>query len=114
MDVEEKVESFKVADTNHDGVLSETEFDLRGTTVRTHILKLNLDSYDNDKNGSVELREFSAHLDNTEEIDADGDGNISREELLGSSDVKLQLQLDVQINQSAAFDRARAVESQSQ
>lgn len=89
MHVEEEIDYFEVADTDNDETLSETEFDFREATVRTHILQLNIDSFDKDKNSGVELSEFSAHLDNIEELDSDGDGSLSRAELRESSDQRL-------------------------
>ena len=111
LNVAERVDHFLVADTDHNGTLSEIEFDLLAKTVRTHILQLNLDSFDQDKSGSIVLREFSAHLDNIEEIDKDGDGNISPKEMRGVSDFRLNM--DVHVYQSEAFGRARASESPS-
>lgn len=89
MHVEEDFDQFKVMDTNHDGTLSKDEFNLREATVRTYILKLNLDIFDKDKNGGIEQSEFSAHLDNIEELDSDGDGRLSRAELGENSDSRL-------------------------
>lgn len=107
---EEKIDSFEIADSNHNGTLSETEFELMGTTVRTHVLQLNLDSFDTDNSGSVVFREFSAHLDNVEEIDTDGDGNISPEEMRGVSDFRLNM--DVHVYKSNAFEQTRESETQ--
>lgn len=89
MHLEEEIDHFEVADTDHDGTLSEAEFDLREATVRTHILQLNLDSFDIDKNGGVEESEFTAHLDNAEDLDTDGDGSLSRAELRGVENQRL-------------------------
>lgn len=111
MNVEEKIDSFELADTNHNGSLSETEFDDMSSTVRTHILQLGLDSFDTDNNGSVVLSEFSAHLDNIEEIDDDGDGYLSPEEMQEVSDFKVNM--DVHVYQSEAFGREGEVEAQS-
>lgn len=111
LNVEEQIDNFEVADTDHNGTLSETEFSLMSTTVRTHILQLNLDAFDSDKNGSVQLSEFSAHLDNIEELDSDGDGTISPEEMHDVADFRLNL--DVHVYQSEAFGRAREEETQS-
>lgn len=111
LNVEKEIDNFEVADTDHNGTLSETEFSLISTTVRTHILRLNLDAFDSDKNGSVQLSEFSAHLDNIEELDSDGDGTISPEEMRDVTDFRLNL--DVHIYQSEAFGKAREEEAQS-
>lgn len=86
MHVEEEIDRFDVADTDRDGTLSESEFDDQEAALRTHILQLNLDSFDKDKNGGVELGEFTAHLDNVEDLDTDGDGSLSRAELRESTD----------------------------
>ena len=83
---EEEVNTFEVGDTNGDGSLNQDEFDNLESNVRTHVLELGLTSLDTDKNGSVEANEFSAHLDNFEEWDADGNGTIDREELAEISD----------------------------
>ena len=112
LNVEEAIDNFEVADTNHNGTLSETEFDLISSTVRTHILQLNLDAFDTDKNGRIQLNEFSAHLDNIEEFDSDGDGTISPEEMRGVADFRLNM--DVHVFQSEAFGRAREEEARSQ
>ena len=111
MNVEEKIDNFEVADTNHNGSLSETEFDKMSSTVRTHILQLGLDSFDTDKSGSIVLSEFSAHLDNIEEVDDDGDGYLSPKELQEVSDFKVNM--DVHVYQSEAFGREREPEAQS-
>lgn len=111
MNLEEKIDNFEVADTNHNGSLSETEFDKMSSTVRTHILQLGLESFDTDNNGSVVLSEFSAHLDNIEEIDADGDGNLSPEEMREISDFRVNM--DVHVYQSEAFAQDKEAEAQS-
>lgn len=109
MNIVEKVDNFKVADTNHDGFLSETEFELFRPSVRRHILQLGLDSFDKDQGGGVDFNEFSAHLNNIEEVDSDGDGNISTEEMQGVTDFRLNM--DIHVYQSEAFSRARTEES---
>ncbi|MXW06857.1 MAG: hypothetical protein F4X56_09675 [Gammaproteobacteria bacterium] len=112
LNVTEKIDNFEVADTNHNGTLSETEFDLLSTTVRTHILQLNLDEFDQDNNGSIQLSEFSSHLDNIEEFDSDGDGAISPEEMRDVEDFRTNM--DVHVYQSEAFGKAEEVQSQVQ
>lgn len=109
MHVEEEIDQFEVADTDHDETLSESEFDMLEATVRTHILQLNLDSFDKDKNGAIEQSEFTAHLDNVEELDTDGDGSLSRAELRGNTDHRL-LQ-DVRVS---AWQRQERTERQAQ
>ncbi len=119
MYIEEDMDHFDVADSDNDGSLSKTEFDLRETTLRTHILQLNIESFDKDKNGGVEFSEFSAHLDNIEELDSDGDGSLSRAELGESSDTRLlhdirvsqwqrQVRLERRAQQSQLDERNRA------
>lgn len=78
---EEEIDAFEVGDTNRDGSMHRDEFDNLESNVRTHVLELGLKSLDKDKNGSVEANEFSAHLDNFEEWDANGNGAIDREEM---------------------------------
>ena len=112
LNVEERIDNFEVSDTNHNGTLSEKEFDLLSSTVRTHILQLNLNAFDTDNNGRIQLSEFSAHLDNIEEVDSDGDGTISPEEMRDVADFRLNM--DVHVYQSEAFGRAREEEAQSQ
>lgn len=112
LNVAERIDNFEVADTNHNGTLSEKEFDLLTATVRTHILQLNLDAYDADNNGRIQLNEFSSHLENIEEFDSDGDGTISPEEMRDVADFRLNM--DVHVYQSEAFGRAGEEEVQSQ
>ena len=83
---EEEINSFEVGDANGDGSLDQDEFDNLESNVRTHVLELGLKSLDTDNNGSVESNEFSAHLDNFEEWDSDGNGTIDRLELAEISD----------------------------
>ncbi|MXZ56244.1 MAG: hypothetical protein F4Z14_08760 [Gammaproteobacteria bacterium] len=89
MHLEEEIDHFEIADTDHDGTLSESEFDLQEASIRTHILQLNLDSFDKDKNGGIEETEFTAHLDDVEDLDTDGDGTLSRAELRGIENQRL-------------------------
>lgn len=89
MHLEEEIDHFEIADTDHDGTLSESEFDLQEASIRTHILQLNLDSFDKDKNGGIEESEFTAHLDDVEDLDTDGDGSLSRAELRGIENKRL-------------------------
>lgn len=89
MHLEEEIDHFEIADTDHDGTLSESEFDLQEASIRTHILQLNLDSFDKDKNGGIEESEFTAHLDDVEDLDTDGDGSLSRAELRGIENQRL-------------------------
>lgn len=117
MRVEEEIDHFEVADTNHDGTLSEDEFNLREATVRTHILQLNIDTFDKDKNGGVELSEFTAHLDNVEDLDTDGDGSLSRAELRESSDHKILMDIrmthwQIQARSDRREDQIRSEQSQ--
>lgn len=83
---EEEIDTFKVGDTNGDGSMNRDEYDNLESSVRTHVLKLGIESLDTDKNGSVESKEFSAHLENFDEWDSDGDGTIGREEMREISD----------------------------
>ena len=89
MHLDEEIDNFEIADTDHDGTLSESEFNLQEATIRTHILQLNLDSFDKDKNGGIEESEFTAHLDDVEDLDTDGDGSLSRAELRGIENQRL-------------------------
>ena len=78
---EQEIDTFKVGDTNGDGSMNRDEFDNLESSVRTRVLELGIESFDTDKNGGVEAREFSAHLQNFDEWDSDGNGTIGREEL---------------------------------
>lgn len=111
MNIEERVDNFKVGDINNDGTLSETEFEQIGAIVRRHVLQLGLNSFDKDQGGSVDFGEFSAHLNNIEEVDTDGDGYISAEEMQDVTDFSLRM--DVHVHQVEAFTRPRLEESQS-
>ena len=111
MNIEERIDNFKVGDINHDGTLSENEFEQIRATVRRHILQIGLNSFDKDQGGSVDFGEFSAHLNNIEEIDTDGDGYISAEEMQDVTDFRLNM--DVHVHQVEAFTRPRLEESQS-
>ncbi len=95
MHLEEEIDHFEIADTDLDGTLSETEFDEQEASVRTHILQLNLDSFDEDKNGGIEEGEFTAHLDDVEDLDTDGDGSLSRAELRGIENRRLLQEIRV-------------------
>lgn len=95
MQLEEEIDHFEIADTDHDGTLSESEFDLQEASIRTHILQLNLDSFDKDKNGGIEESEFTAHLDDVEDLDTDGDGSLSRAELRGIENQRLLQEIRV-------------------
>jgi len=83
---EEEINTFEVADTNGDGSLNREEYDDLEASVRTHILELGIESLDTDKNGSVEANEFSAHLENFDEWDNDGNGTLDRAEMREVSD----------------------------
>ena len=113
MRIEEEIDHFEVADTDRDGTLSEDEFKLREATVRTHILKLNIDSFDKDKNGGVELSEFSAHLDNIEELDTDGDGSLSRAELREITDQRVLHDVRVSYRYSEENAQQRAEQTKA-
>lgn len=78
---EQEIDTFKVGDTNGDGSMNRDEFDNLESSVRTRVLELGIESFDTDKNGGVEATEFSAHLQNFDEWDSDGNGTIGREEL---------------------------------
>lgn len=106
MRVEEEVDHFEIADSDHDGTLSREEFKRREATMRTHILKLNLNSFDKNKNGGIELGEFSAHLDDVDELDIDGDGSLSRAELLKSEHPSLLLNVR-EVNQRQRIETVR-------
>lgn len=106
MRVEEELDHFEIADSDQDGTLSKNEFNLREVTMRTHILKLNLNSFDKDKNGGIELGEFSAHLDEVDELDTDGDGNLSRAEISESENASLFLNVR-EVNQHQRVESVR-------
>lgn len=114
MHVEEEIDQFEVADSDRDGTLSEVEFDEREASLRTHILQLNLDSFDTDKNGGVELSEFTAHLDDVEELDTDGDGILSRAELRGNSNHRLMQDIRVSVWQRQQQAERQALQSRSE
>ena len=78
---EEEINTFEVADTNGDSSLDRDEYDNLESSVRTRVLELGIESLDTDKNGSVEAKEFSAHLESFDEWDNDGNGSIDRAEL---------------------------------
>ncbi|MYD45020.1 MAG: hypothetical protein F4W92_01525 [Gammaproteobacteria bacterium] len=78
---EEEINTFEVADTNGDGSLNRDEYDNLESSVRTRILELGIESLDTDQNGSVEAKEFSAHLESFNEWDNDGNGTIDRAEM---------------------------------
>ncbi len=75
---------FEVADTNQDGFLNEEEFEMREINIRNHRLKLAFDELDTNSNGSLDLIEFNAHLEDLENLDTDGDGRISMKEAIKS------------------------------
>ena len=77
----EDMDAFDISDSNGDGFMTRDEFENRRATLRTHMLEEGMAIYDTDKNGSVELTEFSAKLADLEEIDTDGSGTLSRAEL---------------------------------
>ena len=114
MHLEEEIDHFEIADTDHDGTLSESEFDLQEASVRTHILQLNLDSFDEDKNGGIEESEFTAHLDDVEDLDTDGDGSLSRAELRGIENQRLLQDIRVSSWQRQVIAERRAHERQAQ
>ena len=78
---EEEINTFEVADTNGDGSLDRDEYDNLESSVRTRVLELGIESLDTDQNGSVEAKEFSAHLESFDEWDNDGNGTIDRAEM---------------------------------
>ena len=83
---DEEIDRFDIADTNKDGVLDRPEREAENKSVRTHMLQLGLDELDTDKNGSIDRQEFGAHLSTLEDMDDDGDGYVSREELAESEE----------------------------
>lgn len=75
----------EIYDTNGDGKISSDE--------RQNGLSIDLDMFDKDKNGGLDFDEFnemhSAHfreilVDQFQEYDEDGDGNVSEEEFVGA------------------------------
>ena len=83
---EKEINTFEVADTNGDGSMNRDEYANLESSVRTHVLELGIESLDSDKNGSVEAKEFSSHLDSFDEWDSDGNGTIDRAEMGEISD----------------------------
>ncbi|MYD46032.1 MAG: hypothetical protein F4W92_06745 [Gammaproteobacteria bacterium] len=77
----EDMDAFDISDTNGDGFMTREEFENRRATLRTHMLEEGIAVYDTDRNGSVELTEFNAKLEDLEDIDTDGNGTLSRAEL---------------------------------
>ncbi|MXW06551.1 MAG: hypothetical protein F4Z87_00115, partial [Gammaproteobacteria bacterium] len=99
---EEEINTFEVADTNGDGSMDRAEYDNLESSVRTRILELGIESLDTDKNGSVEVKEFSAHLESFEEWDNDGNGTIDRAEMREISDRRFHT--DIRSRWSAGDD----------
>ena len=98
---DEEINVFEVGDTDGDGLMNQKEFDNIESSVRTHTLELGLKSLDGDKNGSVESTEFSAHLDNFEEWDTNGNGTVEREEIAGITDRNLHAQIRLRLARQA-------------
>lgn len=104
---EEEFDTFKVADTNGDGSMNRDEFDNLESSVRTHVLELGIQALDTDKNGSVEIKEFSAHLENFDEWDSDGNGTLGRSELGEISDRRLHT--DIRRRWAGEAERRRLI-----
>jgi Ca2+-binding EF-hand superfamily protein len=75
--------SFAVLDTNHDGVLSKSEIDNRRETYKTYRAHLKAERQaGRHVKGVVRLRGLTKHF---AQIDANGDGVISRGEIDGAA-----------------------------
>ena len=102
----EDMDAFEISDTNGDGFMTREEFENRRATLRTHMLEEGIAIYDTDRNGSVELPEFSAKLTDLEEIDTDGNGTLSRAELSKVDDNELIR--SVRVSQYRAWESRRS------
>ena len=100
------MDAFEISDTNGDGFMTREEFENRRATLRTHMLEEGIAIYDTDRNGSVELPEFSAKLTDLEEIDTDGNGTLSRAELSKVDDNELIR--SVRVSQYRAWESRRS------
>ena len=101
----EDMDAFEISDTNRDGFMTKEEFDNRRTTLRTHMLEQGIAVYDTDKNGSVELQEFNANLQDLEDIDKDGNGTLSRAEL--SKVDNNELMRNLRMSQARSWEQRR-------
>lgn len=104
---EEEFDTFKVADTNGDGSMNRDEFDNLESSVRSHVLELGIKALDTDRNGSVEVKEFSAHLESFDEWDSDGNGTLDRSEMGEISDRRLHT--DVRRRWAGETERRRMI-----
>ncbi len=98
-------DTFEIRDINGDGVMDREEYEQRDNTLRTHMLNEGIKEFDYDRNGSVELNEFNAHLDDLDDLDKDGNGSLSREELSKIDDD--QLRHSVRVTQTLAWQMQR-------
>ena len=101
----EDMDAFDISDTNGDGFMTREEFENRRATLRTHMLEEGIAIYDTDKNGSVELTEFSAKLADLEDIDTDGSGTLSRAELSKVDDNEVIR--SIRVSQHSAWESRR-------
>lgn len=101
----EDMDAFEISDTNGDGFMTREEFENRRATLRTHMLEEGIAIYDTDKNGSVELTEFSAKLADLEDIDIDGSGTLSRAELSKVDDNEVIR--SIRVSQHSAWESRR-------
>ena len=107
----EDMDAFEISDANGDGFMTKEEFENRRALIRTHMLEQGISEYDKDRNGSVELQEFNASLVDLEDIDKDGSGTLSREELSKVDDSELMRSL--RMSQARSWEMRRWRSSQN-
>ncbi len=97
---EEDVDRYDVADTNKDGMVDREEFDAQHVSLRHHMLEIGFNELDTNGSGSVELVEYSAHLDIAQEYDENGDGSLSQAEISKIEDLAVMRRLSQELWQS--------------
>ncbi|MDE0093947.1 MAG: hypothetical protein OXO49_05530 [Gammaproteobacteria bacterium] len=75
------IDRFDIADTNKDAVLDREERENEDKSFLIHLRKLGLVELDTDRKGSIDRQEFDAYLTTLIQIDDDGNGYLTREEL---------------------------------
>jgi len=76
------IDRFDIADTNKDAVLDREERENEDKSFLIHLRKLGLVELDTDRKGSIDRHEFDAYLTTLIQIDDDGNGYLTREELV--------------------------------